>query len=71
MNLSTAYRVWNWLQPAINLYKVPVLIIIPMKTIKVYYDAVAMAILQTNGSVFVQGFIADFIVSSEAINRCI
>ena len=70
-DLSIAYRAWNWLQPAIDLYEVPVLIIIPMKTVKVYYNAMAVAILQANGLVSIQGSMADFIVSSKAVNRCI
>ena len=71
IDLSTAYKVWNWLQLAIDLYKVPILIIIPIKTIEVYYNAIAVAILQANGLVSVQGSIVDFIVSSKAISRCI
>ena len=70
-NLSTAYRAWNWLQLAIDLYKVPVLIIIPIKTVKVYYNTIAVAILQANRSVFMQDSIVNFIVSSEAVSRYI
>ena len=53
IDLSTACRVWNWLQLAIDLCKVPVLIIIPIKAVEVYYNTVAIAILQVNRLVFI------------------
>ena len=45
IDLSTAYRAQNWLQLAIDLREAPVSIIIPIKTVKVYRNAVVIAVL--------------------------
>ena len=70
-DLFTAYRAWNQLQLAIDLREVLILIIIPIKTVKVYYDTIAVAILQANRSVSIQGSVANSIVSFKVISRYI
>ena len=44
---------------------------IPIKTVKVYRDAIAVAVLQANRSVSVRGSVVDSVVSFKAVSRCI